>query len=428
MHSIPLSTALYQRAERLIPGGVNSPVRAFKHVGGTPIYIKRAEGAFLYDEDGYRYLDFCLAFGPLILGHSPKEVLTAIAEQAPLGLAYGACHAQEVEFAERLLRAFPYAEQARLVVSGTEAVMTAIRLARAATHRRLVVKFSGCYHGHGDALLVKAGSGLATQGLPESAGVSVQTAKETYVLTLGDEDSFNLFFKDYGQDVACVIIEPMPANNGLLLQTNAFLKNIKSQCEKYGALLIFDEVISGFRNHFGGYGKTCGVEPDITTLAKIIGGGMPIGAVLGKRSVMSLLAPMGPVYQAGTMSAHALSVACGIATLKVLEQGDVYLKLADLSAYLGQLFRASSLPSQGVQLIQSGSVFWLYWHLGSPPKTAEQIAPQAMTAYRERYSSWLKSSIYLPPSAYEVGFLSAAHERTHMEQLIIALERSVGAC
>jgi glutamate-1-semialdehyde 2,1-aminomutase len=409
------SAELYARAVTKMPAGVSSPVRAFRHVGGTPIYMSRGEGAFVTDEDGNRYVDFCLAWGPMILGHAHPAVIDAVTRAAKDGLAFGTVHRHEVELAELILAAFSWADRVRLVVSGTEAVQTALRLARAHTGRRPVLKFSGCYHGHSDSMLVKAGSGLVTQGLSDSAGVF--STGETFVAPLGDMAALETAFNE--QQLAAVIVEPLPGNNGLLIQDRAWLKALRDKCQAHGALLIFDEVISGFRFGYHGYGKVVDVEPDLTTLGKIVGGGLPVAAVVGRGEIIDRLAPLGPVYQAGTMAANPVALAAGIATLKELKTGRPYVVLQEL----GEAFdRAAEAVKKQVQLARVGSVFWPYLDTSTKiPTQAEQISSTAIEAFRARYRGWLEAGHYLPPSAYEVGFLSSAHTTEQVEAMVRAV-------
>ncbi len=415
------SEALYARAVQLIPAGVSSPVRAFKKVGGRPIYFARGEGAYAIDEDGNRYVDFCMAWGPLILGHAHPAVVEAVSRAARDGLAFGTVHKNEPRLAELVLEAFPYAERVRFVVSGTEAVMTAVRLARGDTGRSLLVKFAGCYHGHGDALLAKAGSGVVTQGLSGSEGVPPSAVKDTLVLPLGNLDALEQAFKAHGRDIAAVIVEPLPANNGLLQQSPQFLQALRKHTTSAGALLIFDEVINGFRFGYHGYAKLCGVEPDLTTLGKIVGGGLPVGAVTGKARVMDQLAPLGPVYQAGTMAGNPVALAAGIATLEELKKGDVYRHLDALGRAVDTKLAGHALKAKA-RLLRVGSVVWPYFDLdAAPPLEADDIRPKAVEAYHGGYRRWLERGVYLPPSAYEVSFLSAAHTEGHVDQLLDAL-------
>lgn len=413
------SEALFERAQKLLPGGVSSPVRAFRHVGGTPVFMSRGEGCAVVDEDGKRYVDFCLAWGPLILGHAHPRVVEAVVRAAHDGLAFGTCHRSEGALAELVLAAFPYAQKVRFVVSGTEAVLTATRLARAHTGRRLLLKFAGCYHGHVDSLLVKAGSGVVTQGLADSAGVSDSVAKDTVVVPLGDEAALEEAFARFGDQLAAAIVEPLPANNGLLLQSNAWLSKLRRLTADKGALLIFDEVITGFRFGFHGYAKLSGVTPDLTTLGKIVGGGLPVGAIAGPDEIMTKLAPLGPVYQAGTMAGNPVALAAGIETLKVLESGAVYSHLATLGETLDRAVARAQQAGSSARVARVGSVFWPYLDpSGAIPTRAEAITPAAIERYRSRYQSWLAAGYYLAPSAYEVGFLSAAHQAQHVEEMV----------
>ncbi len=412
------SERLFSRAQQLIPGGVSSPVRAFGSVGGTPRYFARGEGGVAFDEDGRSYLDFCMAWGPLILGHAHPRVVEAVTKAARDGLAFGTCHRHEPALAELVLEAFAPADRVRFVVSGTEAVMTAIRLARAHTRRTLLLKFSGCYHGHADSMLVKAGSGVVTLGLAESEGVTV--AQDTLVAPLGDEAALEEVFKTHGDRIAGALIEPLPANNGLLVQSPRFLQRLRALTAQHGALLIFDEVINGFRFGFHGYAKRVGVQPDLTTLGKIVGGGLPVAAVVGQAAVLDRLAPLGKTYQAGTMAGNPVALAAGLATLEELRTGAPYRALETL----GQALDAAVAKRQdrAFRLVREGSLFWPYYALEGPvPTQAEQVTPAAVAQFKARYAGWLDAGIYLPPSAWEVGFLSAAHTLEHVERLAAAL-------
>jgi len=401
------SQKLYAEACRRIPGGVNSPVRAFGHVGGTPIYFARAAGSRFEDVDGNTYVDFCQSWGPLILGHSRPEVVEAVQRAAPLGLSYGATHAAEVTLAERVLEAFPEFDRVRTVSSGTEAVMTALRLARGHTGRDLVVKFAGGYHGHVDTMLVKAGSGLATHAISSSAGVPEALAATTLVADLDDEDSVRALFDAQGDHIAAVIIEPMPANNGLLLQRDDFLRFLRDITAKHGALLIFDEVISGFRLRYGGYYHGVDVVPDLVTLGKIIGGGMPIGALVGPGTIMDRLSPLGPVYQAGTLSGNPVSLAAGIKTLEILRDEDPYPRLDALGAALVDRLEASGNPA--ARAVRMGSIVWLHLDPAPFPRNPDDIADGVTTRFKAMYASLLDRGYYLPPASVEVLFISAAH-------------------
>lgn len=412
------SERLFTRARALMPGGVSSPVRAFGSVGGTPRYMSRGEGAYLFDEDGRKYVDFCMAWGPNILGHAFPAVIEAVTKAAQDGLAFGTCHRNEPALAELVLEAFAPADRVRFVVSGTEAVMTAIRLARAHTSRKLLLKFSGCYHGHADSMLVKAGSGIVTLGLAESEGVTV--AADTLVAPLGDLEALELVFKEHGSKLAAALIEPLPANNGLLVQEPRFLKRLRELTAEHGAVLIFDEVINGFRFGFHGYARVVGVQPDLTTLGKIIGGGLPVGAVVGGAAILDRLAPLGKTYQAGTMAGNPVALAAGIATLSELRTGAPYRHLEALGAVMDSA--VDSKKDRAFRLVRVGSLFWPYYSLTGPvPTQAEKIAPDAVAGFKSRYARWLDAGFYLPPSAYEVGFLSAAHSPNDVERLVAAL-------
>ncbi len=418
-HSLKIAESLFAHAQQLMPAGVSSPVRAFRKVGGTPRYFSKGEGAFAKDEDGNTLLDFCMAWGPLILGHAHPAVIEAVTSAARDGLAFGTVHRNEVALAELVLKAFPEHDKVRFVVSGTEAVSTAMRLARAYTKRSMILKFSGCYHGHLDALLVKAGSGVVTQGLADSAGVPESIASQTIVVPLDDDAALSSAFEQYGSRLAAVILEPLPANNGLLPQRKAWLETLRAHCTKHGALLVFDEVITGFRFHFGGYGRLVGVKPDLTTLGKILGGGLPVAAVVGRQAIMDQLAPLGDVYQAGTMAGNPVTLAAGIATLKELERPGVYETLEKLGA---QFEAGWHQRSKGLALQRQGSLLWPYLEkTPKAPTTAESIRPETIDRYHTSYSTWLERGVYLPPSGYEVSFLSTAHTPAHVDVLLDAL-------
>jgi glutamate-1-semialdehyde 2,1-aminomutase len=415
------SAELFARAEALIPAGVSSPVRAFRKVGGTPVFFKSASGAHAIDEDGNRYLDFCMAWGPLILGHAHPRVVEAVQRAVTAGLAFGTAHRGEGELAERVLAAYPYAQLVRFVVSGTEAVATAMRIARASNGRRRILKFDGCYHGHVDSLMVKAGSGVITQGLADSAGVPAHLAADTLVLPLGDVAALEQAFAEQGQELAAAIIEPLPANNGLLRQPREFLQKLRDLTRAHGTVLIFDEVITGFRFGYHGYDRLLGIEPDLTTLGKIVGGGLPVAAVLGKRALLAQLAPLGPVYQAGTMAGNPVALAAGIATLTELAEGRVYAHLEMLGTHLDSAL-ARHPASKLLKLPRVGPIVWPYFDVtGGVPRAAHEIPAAAMNDYHQRYRGWLARGVYLPPSAYEVCFLSAAHTTADLDRLLDVL-------
>src|SRR5580700_8574834 len=420
------SESLYERAKRVIPGGVNSPVRAFRAVGGSPLFIARGSGPYIFDVDGNRYLDFVGSWGPLILGHAHPQVIQAINQACRHGTTFGAPCQAEVELAERVVRSYPGLEQVRFVSSGTEATMSAIRLARAVTGRDLIVKFSGCYHGHADHLLVAAGSGLATFGTASSAGVPAAFVAATRVLPLDDEQALRDLFAREGAAIAAVIIEPVPANHGLLLQRKAFLNLLREETRKSGALLIFDEVISGFRVAKGGAAEYYGITPDIATFGKVIGGGMPVGAFGGARRVMSRLAPEGDTYQAGTLSGNPVAMAAGIATLDVLERESTWNELEVLGARLEHLLApvvgAAKFP---LHLVRLGSLLWLSLHDEPTLRRAGTLSPAAATRFKRLFHAMLERGIYIAPSAYEVAFVSLAHCEDDLRRFATAFAESV---
>ena len=426
--SYPRSQELYERATRVIPGGVNSPVRAFRAVGGTPLFFASGRGAYLTDSDGRSYLDLVGSWGPLILGHAHPAVVEAVTQACRQGTTFGAPCAAEVELAERVVAAYPGIEQVRFVSSGTEAVMSAIRLARAFTGRDLIVKFSGCYHGHADHLLVAAGSGLATFGRPSSAGVPEAFTACTRVLPLDDEAAVDALFARDGERIAAVIIEPLPANHGLLAQRPEFLERLRTLTRDRGALLIFDEVISGFRIARGGAAERLRIVPDLATFGKVIGGGMPVGAFAGPRRIMARLAPDGDTYQAGTLSGNPVAMASGIATLDVLAAENGWEKLEALGAQLERLLqpvlREAHFP---MHLVRVGSLFWLSMHESGAPRTAATLSQQALGRFAALFHAMLAEGIYLPPSAYEACFLSLAHTATDLERLAQGLAHALGS-
>ena len=411
------SEDLYKKACELMPGGVSSPVRAFKSVGGTPVYYKSAQGCRFKDEDGNQYVDYCMSWGPLILGHAYPTVVEAVEKAAKDGLSYGACCRKEIDLAELVLLAFPRMEQVRLVNSGTEAVMTAIRLARGITGRTKILKFIGGYHGHSDSLLVRAGSGLVTFGTSSSQGVPDAFVAETVVCPLDNDEALETAFKTYGNDLAAAIVEPLPANNGLLEQRPEWLKKLRQLTEDHGALLIFDEVISGFRLRFGGYGDMLGVDADLITLGKIIGGGMPVGALAGSSELMESLAPLGGVYQAGTLSGNPVSLAAGIATLELLSDEKVYEQLEKLGQNLDAALIKAAADIPFLKWRRLGSVFWFHLDKGEVPRSADRIRPGSAERFNRIHPKLLDRGIYLAPSAYEVAFLSAAHTQAEVENL-----------
>jgi len=422
----PHSAELYGRACRVIPGGVNSPVRAFRAVGGTPIFIARAAGAQIFDADGRAYLDFVGSWGPLIAGHAHPTVIAAVGAALARGMTYGAPCAAEVELAERVVAAYPAAEQVRFVSSGTEAVMSAIRVARAFTGRELILKFAGCYHGHADHLLVAAGSGLATFGRPSSAGVPEAFTGCTRVLPLDDEAAVAELFAREGERIAAVIIEPVPANHGLLPQRRAYLSALRDLTRQHGALLIFDEVISGFRLGRGGAAERLGIAPDLATFGKVVGGGMPVGAFGGARRIMTRLAPDGDTYQAGTLSGNPVAMTAGLATLDLLARESGWERLessgAELERLLTPVLAESPFP---VHLVRVGSLFWLSFHAAGAPRTAAPLTGAESARFAALFHAMLERGVYLPPSAYEACFLSLAHGNAELTRLAEALRESL---
>ena len=422
------SQELYRQACELMPAGVNSPVRAFGSVGGEPIFYQRGLGCHALDADGNRYVDYVCSWGPLILGHAYPGVVEAVATTAAAGLSFGAPCRQEVDLAELVVSAVPHLEMVRFVSSGTEAVMSAIRLARGATGRDTVVKFSGCYHGHADHLLVSAGSGLATFGTPSSAGVPESFAAHTAVLPLDDDEAFLALMKDRGDRIAAVIIEGVPANAGLLIQRPEFMRLLRDTCTRYGALLILDEVITGFRLGSGGAANLYDIEPDLSTYGKVIGGGMPVGAYGGRRELMEQLAPLGPVYQAGTLSGNPVAMAAGAVTLKTLfaDAGAAYAELEKLGAQLEWGLR-DVLSRLGVEwsVVRVGSILWLALQGGDPPRKYEDIRPESAEIYAALHRAMLGRGIMLAPSAYEVMFVSLAHDPGVIEETVAAFDEAV---
>ncbi len=419
------SRELYRRACGLMPAGVNSPVRAFLSVGGDPLYIRRGVGAHLEDEDGNVYLDCCGSWGPLILGHGHPEVLSAVENAMADGLTYGAPHRGEIELAEAVVAACPAVEMIRFVSSGTEAVMAAVRLARGFTGRDRIVKFTGCYHGHADPLLVEAGSGLATFGIASSAGVPAGAVADTLVLPLDDEQAVDELFAREGDRIAAVLIEPVPANCGLLLQRPEYLRHLRAVTERHGALLIFDEVISGFRVGMGGAAAHYAIRPDLATYGKIIGGGLPVGAFGGRREIMAKLAPLGPVYQAGTLSGNPAAMAAGAATLRVLVAERVHERLEALGARLEAIVAPAAFAA-GATFMRLGSIFWLVAQIGAPAAFAA-VDGAAIRRYAPLHARLLAEGVYLAPSGWEVAFLSHAMNDTDVDRLGVTLAAALAA-
>jgi glutamate-1-semialdehyde 2,1-aminomutase len=422
------SRALQQRAERVIPGGVDSPVRAFSAVGGAPPFIVRGEGARIWDADGNEYIDYIGSWGPLILGHAAPEVVEAVIAAARNGTSFGASSPLEVDLAEAVLAAYPSMEKVRFVSSGTEATMSAIRLARAATGRKRIVKFEGCYHGHADSLLVKAGSGVATLGIPGSAGVPEELAQLTLALPYNDSEALEAAFKRHSGEIACVIVEPVVGNMGCVPPAPGYLETLRDLTSRHAALLIFDEVMTGFRLALGGAQQLFTIKPDLTTLGKIIGGGLPVGAYGGPARLMDMVAPLGPVYQAGTLSGNPIAMAAGLATINALcEQPETYSRLQQLtSALVAGVLDAGK--EAGVQLIANhvGSMFTLFFtaHPVNDWPSAAKCDTQAFATF---HRAMLHAGVYLPPSQFEAAFMSAAHTEEDVEATIAAARESLSA-
>jgi glutamate-1-semialdehyde 2,1-aminomutase len=412
--------SLFERAQRSTPGGVNSPVRAFRAVGGTPPFFERARGAYLWDADGKRYIDYVGSWGPMVVGHTHPDVVAAVQEAASRALSFGAPTEAEVELAEMLCRLVPSIERVRLVSSGTEATMTAIRLARGHTGRSAIVKFDGCYHGHADSLLVKAGSGALTFGNPSSAGVPADTAAHTFVLDYNDIPQVRKLFQEKGGEIAGVIVEPVAGNMNLVLPASGFIEALREECTRHGAVLILDEVMTGFRVALGGAQARYGIRPDLTTLGKVIGGGLPVGAVGGRRDIMEKLAPLGPVYQAGTLSGNPVAVAAGLATLKIVDSTDFQQKIEKTTRALIDGLRLEARKAGVRFCAQSiGSMFGLYFR-ETPPNGLAEVMQCDRERFNRFFHAMLKQGVYLAPSAYEAGFVSAAHGTAEIDATLAA--------
>ncbi len=406
------SKLLFEKAKKYFPGGVNSPVRAFHSVGGTPLFIKEGNGPHIWDEDGNKFIDFCCSWGPLILGHNNADVRESVMSALKKGASFGAPTKLENNLAELILDNIPFIDKIRFVSSGTEAVMSAIRLARGYTGKNKVLKFEGCYHGHVDSMLVKAGSGLVTFGTSSSAGVPESFANETLVLPLNDPKLLYKTLKDQQNELACVIIEPVPANNGLLLQDLSFLKSLRKWCSEFSILLIFDEVISGFRVAFGGAAQHYDIIPDIVTYGKIIGGGLPVGAYASSLEIMSKISPEGPVYQAGTLSGNPVAMAAGIAQLKeCCEEGFYENQEKRTKGFVQKINSFCSSKNYPIEIVSIASIFWFSFAGSKKIQSADQIDPE-MDNFNRLYHLLLNKGVYIGPSGYEVGFISNAHSET----------------
>jgi glutamate-1-semialdehyde 2,1-aminomutase len=417
---------LFARAQKTIPGGVNSPVRAFRSVGGTPRFFTRGEGSSVWDADGKRYLDYVGSWGPLILGHADPDVVAAVQQAAAKGLSFGAPTEAEVELAELLVKLVPSMDMVRLVSSGTEATMSAIRLARGFTGRDLIVKFEGCYHGHADSLLVKAGSGALTFGNPSSEGVPADLARDTLVLDYNEPHELARIFHERGRDIACIIVEPVAGNMNLIAPRPEFLAAMRNLCDQHGALLIFDEVMTGFRVALQSAQGLYGITPDLSTFGKVVGGGMPMGAFGGRSEIMAKIAPLGPVYQAGTLSGNPLSVAAGLATLKKIQAKGFYESLsAKTRALTTGLVAAAKRKGITFSAQSVGGMFGLYFAAECPATYAEVMAADK-AAFNRFFHAMLEKGIYLAPSAFEAGFVSIAHSDADIAATVAAAEAVFG--
>ncbi|QSB20804.1 glutamate-1-semialdehyde 2,1-aminomutase [Pseudomonas sp. 15A4] len=419
------SETLFANAQKHIPGGVNSPVRAFKSVGGTPLFFKHAVGAYVTDEDDKRYVDYVGSWGPMILGHSHPDVLDAVRKQLEHGLSYGAPTAMETEMADLVCSIVPSMEMVRMVSSGTEATMSAIRLARGFTGRDSIIKFEGCYHGHSDSLLVKAGSGALTLGVPSSPGVPAAFAKHTLTLPFNDIEAVKTMLADVGQEVACIIVEPVAGNMNCVPPAPGFLQGLREACDEHGVVLIFDEVMTGFRVALGGAQAYYGVKPDLSTFGKIIGGGMPVGCFGGKREIMSHIAPLGPVYQAGTLSGNPLAMAAGLTTLRLISRPGFH---DELNAFTTRLLEGlqQRADAAGIPFVttQAGGMFGLYFSDAKEIVTFQDVMTSDANRFKQFFHLMLEGGVYLAPSAFEAGFTSIAHGDAELQQTLDAAEKA----
>lgn len=420
--SLPHNSAeWFAAAQQHIPGGVNSPVRAFKGVGGTPVFIQKAQGAYLYDTEGKRYVDYVGSWGPMILGHAHPQIVRAVQDAAADGLSFGAPTPSEVTVADRICEIMPSMDLVRMTSSGTEATMSAIRLARGFTGRDKIVKFEGCYHGHGDSLLVKAGSGMLTLGVPTSLGVPASLAQHTLTLPFNDLNAVKACFAEYGDQIACVIVEPVAGNMNLVLPVEGFLHTLREQCTAHGSVLIFDEVMTGFRVALGGAQAHYGVTPDLTTLGKIIGAGLPVGAFGGRRDIMSCIAPLGGVYQAGTLSGNPLAMRAGLAMLDLLTVEGFYERLSgQLAALLAGLQAAADAAGVAFKTQQAGGMFGLYFTDSEDLSSYAAMTACDVDAFKRFFHGMLDRGVYLAPSAFEAGFISSAHTDADIDYTVAA--------
>jgi glutamate-1-semialdehyde 2,1-aminomutase len=419
--NIDKSVGLFQEAQKLLPGGVDSPVRAFRAVGGQPLFIERGEGPYLFDVDGNRYIDYVLSWGPLITGHAHPNVVKAIQEAAVKGTSYGAPSPLEIELAKSVMDFMPNIEMIRFVNSGTEATMSALRLARAYTKRDKIIKFDGCYHGHADLLLVQAGSGVATLGLPNSPGVPADTVKDTLVADFNNLDSVEALFKKYPEQIAAIIVEPVAGNMGVIPPQTGFLEGLRAITEQEGSLLIFDEVMTGFRVHKGGAQALYNIKPDLTTLGKVIGGGLPVGAYAGKREIMQLVAPVGPMYQAGTLAGNPLAMSAGIAALNLIRGDEVWMKFEQVAGRLeAGISAAAEHAGIPIQQTRVGTMFTTFFSETKPVdwntvKVADKVR------FGKFFQKMLANGVYLAPSQFEAGFLSILHTDKIVERTLEAV-------
>ena len=421
-----ISEQLFKEAKALFPGGVNSPVRAFKAVEGIPLFIKKGDGCEIWDEDGNKYIDFCCSWGPLILGHNNIPVRNAIVDAVDSGTSFGTPTRAENLLGDLIISNHKYIEKIRFVSSGTEATMSAIRMARGFTGRSKIIKFDGCYHGHADSLLVKAGSGLATLGITTSAGVPEAFAQETIVLPLNDEDAVKTCLQKYKDEVACIIIEPIPANNGLLIQDPQFLHFLRKICTEQNVLLFFDEVISGFRVGFEGAAGLYGIQPDIITFGKIIGGGLPVGAYAANKEIMSQISPDGPVYQAGTLSGNPVAMMAGYAALKeVLKEGFFEGQKERTEYFVNAVVDYAKSKGYNFSIYTVGSIFWLAFSENIHIRKASEIDADSMQYFKKLHKALLERGVYVGPSGFEVGFISEAHTKEYLDIAIQAFKESL---
>jgi len=417
------SQELFDRALKVAPGGVHSPVRSFKSVGGTPVFFSEAQGAYLKAVDGKSYVDFCQSFGPLILGHKDPDVMEAVKEAVSKAWTFGACEPYSLYLAEWLVENIDHIEKVRFTSSGTEAAMSSLRLARAITGRTKILKFEGCYHGHMDSMLVKAGSGLAGEAASDSAGVTPAVAAETLVAPLNDRAAVEKIFAEHGKDIAVVAIEPLPANFGLLVQPQEFLEFLREITTQHGSLLLFDEVLSGFRTDIGGMAQTTGIKPDLVCYGKVIGGGFPVGCYAGSAAVMDMVAPAGPVYQAGTLSGNPIGMMAGLATLKKVQEKNIIHQLADktkaFTDELSDLFKRQDMP---FKVVQKGSLMWCHTCDEDQPSHLEQLPKNHGENFKKLFHACLEEGVYFAPSGFEVGFMSWAHDEKVIFDTLLKLK------